>query len=200
MQTCRKATLSLAVSAAVFILAACASYAAADCGFSLGFKAMHDLIPEVVGNCLENEHHNPANGDGLQRTTGGLLVWRKADNWTAFTDGATTWINGPNGLQSRPNGERFSWESDVSQPSPWESNPLVQRAIDDAVQRTGVERSAVRVVSVESREWGDASLGCPQPDRMYAQVITPGFLIVLEAAGTRLEYHTDSSRRVEFCR
>ena len=43
---------------------------------------------------------------------GGLLVWRKADNFTAFTDGGTTWVNGPNGLQSRPNGERFSWEND----------------------------------------------------------------------------------------
>ena len=37
--------------------------------------------------------------------------------FTAFTDGATTWVNGPNGLQSRPNGVRFSWERDPIQPS-----------------------------------------------------------------------------------
>jgi hypothetical protein len=80
------------------------------CQLVLGFKTLHDLIPNVVGPCLENEHHNPENGDGLQRTTGGLLVWRKADNWTAFTDGSTTWINGPLGLQSRPNDQRFAWE------------------------------------------------------------------------------------------
>ena len=72
---------------------------------------MHGLIPQTVGACLENEHHNPENGDGLQATVGGLLVWRKADNWTAFTDGYRTWINGPNGLQQRLNSQRFVWEA-----------------------------------------------------------------------------------------
>jgi hypothetical protein len=63
-----------------------------------------------VGQCLENEQHNPANGDGLQHTTGGLMVWRKADNFTAFTDGFRSWVNGPFGLQQRLNSQRFSWE------------------------------------------------------------------------------------------
>jgi hypothetical protein len=91
---------------------------AANCEFVLGFKAIHDMIPDVVGDCLVSEHHG-TNGDGLQETKawhgkGGLLVWRKSDNWTAFTDGANTWVNGPNGLQKRGNGERFC---------PWEANP-----------------------------------------------------------------------------
>jgi len=80
------------------------------CQYELGFAALHALIPTTVGNCLENEGHNPVNGDGLQQTTGGLLVWRKSDNWTAFTDGYHTWINGPNGLQERLNSQRFPWE------------------------------------------------------------------------------------------
>src|SRR5262249_39683584 len=85
--------------------------------FQLGFQALHDWNPAMVGDCTDDESHNPANGDGLQHTTawhgkGGLLVWRKADNWTAFTDGSTTWINGPFGVQSRPNaGPCFVWES-----------------------------------------------------------------------------------------
>src|SRR2546421_10111657 len=81
---------------------------AASCQFVLGFKTLHDLMPQIVGDCLENEHHNAVNGDGLQQTTGvnnaiGLLVWRKADNWTAYTDGFHTWVNGPLGLQERLN-------------------------------------------------------------------------------------------------
>jgi hypothetical protein len=60
---------------------------------------------------LDNEAHNPANGDALQHTAGGLLVWRKSDNFTAFTDGFRTWINGPHGLAKRPNGARYSWEA-----------------------------------------------------------------------------------------
>ena len=26
--------------------------------------------------------------------------------------------------------------------------------------------------------WSDASLGCPQPDMGYAQVVTPGYLVL----------------------
>ncbi|GEM_PF-4321629 len=88
-----------------------AAAAPVDCSFTLGFQTLHDLIPDIVGDCTADETHNPDNGDALQPTTNGLLVWRKADNWTAFTDGATTWINGPCGLQSRPNSVRFPWEN-----------------------------------------------------------------------------------------
>ena len=82
--------------------------------FRLGFKALADQIPDIVGQPLETEHYGP-NGDSIQRTTTGLMAWRKADNWTAFTNGATTWINGPNGVQSRPNDQRFPWEADSGQ-------------------------------------------------------------------------------------
>ncbi len=77
--------------------------------FHDGFKALADQIPSVVGLPLEAEQIAP-NGDILQRTTGGLMVWRKADRWNSFTDGSYTWILGPYGLQSRPNSERFAWE------------------------------------------------------------------------------------------
>jgi Domain of unknown function (DUF4232) len=81
------------------------------CVFVLGFATLHDAIPQIVGSCLENEHHDAQSGDALQATTGGLLVWRKVDNWTAFTDGNRTWVQGPFGLQSRLNTQRFWWEA-----------------------------------------------------------------------------------------
>ncbi len=89
---------------------------AEGCRFVLGFKAVHDSIPDSVGDCLVNEHYNPANGDALQETTKGLMVWRKADNFTAFTDGYRSWVNGPFGIQQRLNTERFEWEKEVIQP------------------------------------------------------------------------------------
>jgi len=86
------------------------------CQFVLGFKTLHDLIPDRVGNCVDNQLFAP-NGDAQQHTsTGGLLVWRKVDNWTAFTDGYMTWINGPDGLVSRLNTERFPFEA--NEPAP----------------------------------------------------------------------------------
>jgi|GEM_PF-1022405 len=78
-------------------------------GFGLGFKTLSDLIPDVVGLPLQSEQH-ATNGDAVQVTTNGLLAWRKADNFTAFTDGSTTWGNGPLGLQQRLNTQRFDWE------------------------------------------------------------------------------------------
>ncbi len=83
------------------------------CRFQLGFATLAALIPTEVGACLDGEAHNPANGDALRHTTKGLLVWRKADNFTAFTSGYRSSINGPYGLQERLNTQRFSWESDA---------------------------------------------------------------------------------------
>jgi hypothetical protein len=81
------------------------------CAFRLGFGTIQRLLLDPVGACAEDEHPDPDTGNILQQTTRGLLVYRQADNWTAFTDGGTTWINGPCGLQARPNDALFPWES-----------------------------------------------------------------------------------------
>ena len=107
-----KRTITALLLGVAFVLFTGASAQAADCEFRLGFKTLRDLIGhDIVGECLENEHYN-AISDSNQQSTGGLMAWRKADNWTAFTDGYRTWINGPNGLVQRLNTERFSWEAD----------------------------------------------------------------------------------------
>jgi zinc/manganese transport system substrate-binding protein len=91
-------------------IAPAAAVGTEPCQFQLGFATIKAMIPNQVGSCLDNESFNPDNGDTLQHTTIGLLVWRKSDNWTAFTDGYKSWINGPRGLQERLNSERFDWE------------------------------------------------------------------------------------------
>lgn len=84
------------------------------CAFKLGFKALHDQIPDIVGDCVTDEQWNGLR-DWNQHTTNGLMVWRSFENWTAFTNGATTWINGPYGVESRPNeGPFFGWEVRIS--------------------------------------------------------------------------------------
>jgi hypothetical protein len=88
-----------------------ASAGTSDCKFRLGFEALEALLPAEVGACLDDEAYNPTTGDALQHSTGGLLVWRKLDNATAFTDGYRTWVNGPDGLQERLNSQRFTWEA-----------------------------------------------------------------------------------------
>ncbi|HLG72802.1 MAG TPA: hypothetical protein VK009_20475 [Chloroflexota bacterium] len=107
----KRALLGLALVAALVPQAAGAQ--TAPCQFVLGFQALHDADPTDVGDCTDNQAF-AANGDAMQHTTNGLMVWRKADNWTAFTNGYQTWINGPDGLVSRLNTERFPWEASAA--------------------------------------------------------------------------------------
>ena len=123
----------------------------------------------------ENEHYN-AIGDSNQQTTGGLLAWRKADNWTAFTDGYRTWINGPNGLEQRLNTERFEWEQDPPAPAP-EPTPVptpapvavecpdgdtVRGLVSESLQMSGMRGDLLKKwmyqlsVGIDSVEWACA--------------------------------------------
>jgi hypothetical protein len=99
------------IALTVVVNVAATAYAQPTCHFMLGFAQLHDLIPDGVGECVDDEAHDPKTGDALQYTTNGLLVWRKADNWTAFTDGSQSWVHGPLGLQQRSNQQRFWWEA-----------------------------------------------------------------------------------------
>ena len=67
---------------------------------------------------------------------------------------------------------------------------LLERAKEDIVQVARTSTDQITVVSTEQVEWSNASLGCPQPDMMYAQVITPGYRIILEANGQTYQYHS----------
>lgn len=103
-----------AILAVCVLMLPAAPVRAAACHFALGFATLHDLLPVQVGQCIDDASYT-ANGDAVQHTTGGLLVWKKPApgglQWTAFTDGYRTWVNGPFGLQERLNSRRFSWEA-----------------------------------------------------------------------------------------
>jgi hypothetical protein len=51
----------------------------------------------------------------------------------------------------------------------------------------GIATAATQVINSVPRDFPDASLGCPQPDMAYAQVITPGFQVLVEADGRRFD-------------
>jgi hypothetical protein len=117
---------SIVLGSALLAPTVAAAPVSQDCEFKLGFAALASMLPDTVGQCLADESFSPINGDSRQPTSGGLLVWRKADNWTVFTDGTSTFLNGPDGLQQRPNSQRFSWEIDAG--SYLAAEPTVQFA------------------------------------------------------------------------
>ena len=73
---------------------------------------------------------------------------------------------------------------------------LVDLSRVNLAQKLGVHPEAVAVQSVEEAEFPDASLGVPEPDKLYAQVITPGYSIKLVVAGEFYEYRASDERLV----
>jgi len=74
--------------------------------------------------------------------------------------------------------------------------PLVAQAKADLAQRLDLSADQIEVQRVEATEFPDASLGVPEPDKVYAQVITPGFVIELTVAGQVYRYHASDERVV----
>lgn len=60
----------------------------------------------------------------------------------------------------------------------------------------GVSPEAVTVVSSEAAEWPDSCLGLADADTLCAQMLTPGWRVVLEAGGRRWTARTDADGRV----
>jgi hypothetical protein len=82
-----------------------------------------------------------------------------------------------------------------------EAQAAIDAALHDAAGRLSLATGAgdIHVQQVEARQWPDSSLGCPRQGVMYSQVVTPGYLVVVSAAGKQLEYHADSRGRIVFC-
>jgi hypothetical protein len=57
----------------------------------------------------------------------------------------------------------------------------------------GIAEDEIDVVSFSQEDWPDACLGLAETDEMCAQVITPGWRVVLSAEGQEYVYRTDES-------
>ena len=171
-----KRLLVLVVALASFLSLGNVAVAQQAPEFQLGFKALADQLPaDGVGIPVENEYFNLANGNSEQHTTKGLMVWRKADNWTAYTNGYMTWINGPAGVQSRLNAERIVWENDPTgslvQATPVPTLAPVPTAIPSASSGSGsgyTNSNGVWVPSPGSNPAG-ASAQCRDGTYSYSQ-------------------------------
>lgn len=64
------------------------------------------------------------------------------------------------------------------------ADALAQQLVSETL---GVPLESTRVVSSTPREFPDASLDCPAPGMAYAQVLTPGRVVIVEAEGRRFD-------------
>jgi hypothetical protein len=83
----------------------------------------------------------------------------------------------------------------VSEPR-GEADLVVELAQEDLAQLLDVAADEIEVESVRPVDFPDASLGVPETDKAYAQVITPGYVIRLAAGGETYAYHAADGRVV----
>jgi hypothetical protein len=77
-----------------------------------------------------------------------------------------------------------------------ETEYLVGLAKADLAQRLGIGLDEIELQSVTPADFPDTSLGVPESGQVYAQVITPGYVIELTVAGQTYRYHTSGERVV----
>jgi len=90
-----------------------------------------------------------------------------------------------------------------SPPDEIKVGPGLQRLVDMAKQdlagHLSVEPEAIRTVKADFVTWRDGSIGCPQPDMQYAQVLTHGARIWLGIGKETYYYHSGGARPPTLC-
>jgi hypothetical protein len=123
------------------------------------------------------------------KSAGWVIVWGLL--WTACSPIAATPVT--------PIEPQFTLENPpVSSTSEPTSTPAVlpEAAVQARKSLAGELRVApdqIKVVSVVAVDWPDSCLGAPKPNEDCAAVLTPGYLIRLEAGGKTIEMHSNQS-------
>ncbi len=109
-------------------------------------------------------------------------------------------------LETSPTVEKSTPSPSAPAPAPEETPPpavvesdAVGKAKADLAARLGVAADSIEVVSVQEVDWPDTSIGCPQPDMVYAQVITNGSGIILSHNGGSYSYHSAAMGEPFYC-
>jgi hypothetical protein len=88
--------------------------------------------------------------------------------------------------------ETFEAESEtpIDLPESPRLRELVAEARKDLAERLSVEPGTIDLLEASEVIWRDASLGCPQPGKIYAQSIREGYLVRLRSGKRVYRYHS----------
>jgi hypothetical protein len=87
----------------------------------------------------------------------------------------------------------------TNESTPLSSEKVILTSKNDLAQRLNIDIAEINTVFLRLVTWSDTSLGCPQDGIEYAQVITEGYQILLEAKDYLYEYHTDKKDAIILC-
>lgn len=72
-------------------------------------------------------------------------------------------------------------------------------AVKDLSKKIGAPERDVAGVAQDDVTWPDSCLGCAKTGEMCAQVLTPGYKIMLRVRDATYEYHANRGDRVRLC-
>lgn len=95
----------------------------------------------------------------------------------------------------------------AGEPAPSEDEPLtgevpaeiLERIVEDAAERADADIGDVEIMTAEAVTWSDGSLDCPEPGMMYTQALVDGYHVILDAAGTELDYRVTTDGTFRLC-
>lgn len=94
-------------------------------------------------------------------------------------------------------GGKEDGDSSLPPELPEDAESLVMLAKFDLTLKTGVDIEDIATKSITENNFEDASLGIPDPGVSYEAVVTPGYIIILEADGETYQYHASGARVVQ---
>lgn len=70
-------------------------------------------------------------------------------------------------------------------------NSITVAVINFAAKELKVDPQTIEVIEIKEAEWPDVCFGLPKSGEFCAQVITPGYSILIRVAGVEYRYRTD---------
>ena len=108
-------------------------------------------------------------------------------------------LSKPQSTSTPLQGEILDMTPIPSTPSVSGMQALIEQAKEDLARRLSTSEAQITIVDAKDVTWPNSSLGCPQPGMLYAEVLTPGYLILLNANGKDYEYHAGKSSDAFYC-
>lgn len=76
---------------------------------------------------------------------------------------------------------------------------LLDKIYADLEQHSGANPSAYTLLTAESVQWPDGSLGCPEPGQMYTQALVSGYRVVIGIADQKYDYRASEKGYFKLC-
>ena len=92
-----------------------------------------------------------------------------------------------------PSSTPFMRPTSVIRPTLTPIPEAVTTLIGRLIVQLELNRSDIELLGLEPATWPSTALGCPEPGRSYAQIVTSGYRVALRILDEQTIYHVDES-------